>query len=188
MSHLHNHHVSHHRCITTNTREFSSSSSSCINSSDCVSAQCHFLPFSFVKLMCYIMFSVISIATKFVHQIAFQINNNCKPSLLPPFSLPRRQNSNRQSTSPPAYQWSITTIITVDMVLYGAICLIVAICFANSLHGDFVHDDIPALVQNPDVLGTTTLSELFLHDFWGRPMSDPESHKSYRPVTTLTFR
>ena len=34
----------------------------------------------------------------------------------------------------------------------------------------------------------TPLSRLFLNDFWGLPLSDPESHKSYRPLTTLSFR
>ena len=26
------------------------------------------------------------------------------------------------------------------------------------------------------------------NDFWGLPLSDPESHKSYRPLTVLSFR
>ena len=29
---------------------------------------------------------------------------------------------------------------------------------------------------------------VFLHDFWGTPMSKEQSHKSYRPLTVLTFR
>lgn len=81
-----------------------------------------------------------------------------------------------------------SAICSMELVLYCVPPILVMICFANSLHGDFVHDDIPALVQNPDVLGTTSIRELFTHDFWGRPISDIESHKSYRPITTLTFR
>ena len=34
----------------------------------------------------------------------------------------------------------------------------------------------------------TPLSVLFKNDFWGTSLLDPESHKSYRPLTTLTFR
>ena len=34
----------------------------------------------------------------------------------------------------------------------------------------------------------TPLSTVFLNDFWGQPLSDPESHKSYRPLTILSFR
>lgn len=78
---------------------------------------------------------------------------------------------------------------TVQTILISLV--IVALCsitYWNSLNGDFVHDDLPAIVQNPDVLGTTSIRKLFTNDFWGRPMSDPESHKSYRPITTLTFR
>ena len=75
-----------------------------------------------------------------------------------------------------------------DSVVHAIVAVIGMICFVNSLSGDFVHDDIPAVVQNPDVLGTSTLAQLFSHDFWGQPMAHPDSHKSYRPITTLTFR
>uniref|UniRef100_A0A1X7VL19 dolichyl-phosphate-mannose--protein mannosyltransferase n=1 Tax=Amphimedon queenslandica TaxID=400682 RepID=A0A1X7VL19_AMPQE len=52
-----------------------------------------------------------------------------------------------------------------------------------------VHDDIFSIVENGDVRpGDTPLSNLLRNDFWGKPMSDPTSHKSYRPLTTLSFR
>lgn len=78
------------------------------------------------------------------------------------------------------------TVQTIFISL--AIIILCSITYWNSLNGDFVHDDLPAIVQNPDVLGTTSIRQLFANDFWGRSMSDPESHKSYRPITTLTFR
>ena len=34
----------------------------------------------------------------------------------------------------------------------------------------------------------TPLGNVFSNDFWGDPISSPESHKSYRPLTVLTFR
>lgn len=34
----------------------------------------------------------------------------------------------------------------------------------------------------------TPLSVVFRNDFWGMPLTSPESHKSYRPLATLTFR
>ena len=34
----------------------------------------------------------------------------------------------------------------------------------------------------------TPLASVFTNDFWGLPLSDPESHKSYRPLTVLSFR
>lgn len=70
-------------------------------------------------------------------------------------------------------------------------CIIFAVsvaCYFNAIWGDFVHDDVPAIVQNRDVLGETSILELFRNDFWGASMSDPASHKSYRPLTTLSFR
>jgi hypothetical protein len=71
---------------------------------------------------------------------------------------------------------------------YAIVAIIAIICYANSMNGDFVHDDIPAIMLNRDVLGKNTLVSLFKNDFWGTSMSDTMSHKSYRPLTTLTFR
>ena len=68
-----------------------------------------------------------------------------------------------------------------------AVLLVVA-CYWNSLRGDLVHDDIFAIRDNQDLLPDTPLSHLLLHDFWGEPMSSVVSHKSYRPLTVLTFR
>lgn len=35
---------------------------------------------------------------------------------------------------------------------------------------------------------SSPLSSLFRNDFWGIPLQSNESHKSYRPITVLTFR
>jgi len=56
----------------------------------------------------------------------------------------------------------------------------------NSLHGDFVHDDIVTIVRNPDVRSSSW--DLWWNDYWGMSMSNHLSHKSYRPLTILTFR
>lgn len=61
-------------------------------------------------------------------------------------------------------------------------------CFVNSLWGDFVFDDSEAVVKNPDVKLETSLWSVFENDFWGTRLHHPSSHKSYRPLTTLTFR
>ncbi|XP_075740375.1 protein O-mannosyl-transferase TMTC1-like [Rhipicephalus microplus] len=73
--------------------------------------------------------------------------------------------------------------------------VVAVLCYVNSLDGDFVHDDMVAVVGNPDVTGesrrhaaSSSSSSLWINDFWGRPMADPRSHKSYRPLTVLTFR
>lgn len=75
--------------------------------------------------------------------------------------------------SPPAY-----------VAVLGAALL----SYINALGGDFVHDDLPAVTRNRDVIGATSLSQLLRDDFWGTPMGDAASHKSYRPLTTLSFR
>ncbi|XP_049938787.1 protein O-mannosyl-transferase TMTC1-like [Schistocerca serialis cubense] len=71
---------------------------------------------------------------------------------------------------------------------YAAVAAVALASYANALGGDFVHDDIPAVTRNKDVLGLTPLPDVFRNDFWGTPMADASSHKSYRPLTTLTFR
>lgn len=62
------------------------------------------------------------------------------------------------------------------------------ICFANSYDGDFVFDDSEAVTGNKDLKPETPLLSLFHHDFWGRKLDSKTSHKSYRPLTVLTFR
>lgn len=61
-------------------------------------------------------------------------------------------------------------------------------CYWNSLDGGLVHDDVFAVKDNMDLRADTPLSHLFLHDFWGESMSSAVSHKSYRPLTVLSFR
>lgn len=94
---------------------------------------------------------------------------------------------------------------TFKMVLF---CLAV-LCYANSYDGEFVFDDTEAIVNNKDVtralrgdqanpLVQTGTNErgvnkdgfwsLIENDFWGTPLSSNLSHKSWRPLTTLTFR
>ena len=61
--------------------------------------------------------------------------------------------------------------------------------YLSSLEGDFVFDDHRAILTNDDLDGTkTSLWDVFQHDFWGGSMSRVESHKSYRPLTVLTYR
>ncbi|CAH2207813.1 jg25648 [Pararge aegeria aegeria] len=75
-----------------------------------------------------------------------------------------------------------------EWAIYALVASVGALTYSNSLHGEFVHDDIPAIVTNADVTGANPVVKIFKNDFWGTPMSDTGSHKSYRPLTTLTFR
>ncbi|XP_069485436.1 protein O-mannosyl-transferase TMTC3 [Ambystoma mexicanum] len=61
-------------------------------------------------------------------------------------------------------------------------------CYWNSLSCGFVFDDVSAILDNKDLHPVTPLKNLFQNDFWGTPMSEERSHKSYRPLTVLTFR
>jgi tetratricopeptide (TPR) repeat protein len=59
----------------------------------------------------------------------------------------------------------------------------------NSLSNDLVFDDHLAIRGNDDVDHTKTAwVSLLTHDFWGKDLRQIDSHKSYRPFTTATFR
>ena len=58
----------------------------------------------------------------------------------------------------------------------------------SSLPCDFVFDDTLAIVNNADVKPDASLVEMWRHDFWGKSLEKDDSHKSYRPLTVLSFR
>ena len=61
------------------------------------------------------------------------------------------------------------------------------VCYVNSCWGGFVFDDIEAVVSNRDVNPGSSLTDVFTNDFWGTNVFKNSSHKSYRPLTILTF-
>ncbi|XP_023836979.1 protein O-mannosyl-transferase TMTC4 isoform X1 [Salvelinus sp. IW2-2015] len=69
-----------------------------------------------------------------------------------------------------------------------AVALVALLCFINSYDGDFVFDDSEAIVNNKDLIPSTPLNNIWRNDFWGSKLSSNNSHKSYRPLTVLTFR
>eukprot|EP00794_Sanderia_malayensis_P020407 gene20407-22420_t len=71
---------------------------------------------------------------------------------------------------------------------YTTVAILCLICYWNSLRCELVHDDIFAIVDNKDLRPETPLTTLFRNDFWGKPMQDNTSHKSYRPICVLSFR
>ncbi|KAL3909867.1 MAG: hypothetical protein SGARI_002387 [Bacillariaceae sp.] len=58
----------------------------------------------------------------------------------------------------------------------------------RALHGIYVYDDAGSVVKNIVVNGSVDWKEVFKRDFWGVDMKETQSHKSFRPITTLTFR
>ncbi|BDA47605.1 probable protein O-mannosyl-transferase TMTC4 [Coccomyxa sp. Obi] len=64
-----------------------------------------------------------------------------------------------------------------------------AASYFNTLQAGFTYDDFYAVINNRDVTNDDTpLFDLLLNDFWGYKISKPNSHKSYRPLTTLSLR
>jgi len=69
--------------------------------------------------------------------------------------------------------------------------LLVLASFAPAfLYRGFIMDDTVGIMRNPNVVGEEfSLSELMRRDFWGLPMHGSGwTNKSFRPLTTLTFR
>ncbi|XP_018331585.1 transmembrane and TPR repeat-containing protein 4 isoform X2 [Agrilus planipennis] len=71
---------------------------------------------------------------------------------------------------------------------YFVICCLAFLCYSVTINGNFVFDDTEAIVKNKDILPTTSLINMFRNDFWGNDIKLNASHKSYRPLTVLTFR
>ena len=71
---------------------------------------------------------------------------------------------------------------------YGVVAFTSIACYLNTLDFELVHDDVFAIKENMDIRPETPLWNILSNDFWGKPMSSNRSHKSYRPLCTLTFR
>ncbi|KAE9412374.1 hypothetical protein Angca_010205, partial [Angiostrongylus cantonensis] len=67
------------------------------------------------------------------------------------------------------------------------IVLMATIPYFPSIDGDFVFDDSATIVNNPVVNGKASIEQVLYTDYWGQPIRSPQSHKSYRPLTTVTF-
>lgn len=68
------------------------------------------------------------------------------------------------------------------------VAVVACLCFLSSLTGDFAFDDNEAILNNKDVRMETKFFSIFKHDFWGANITSASSHKSYRPLTVVTFR
>ncbi|XP_053890726.1 protein O-mannosyl-transferase TMTC1 isoform X3 [Malaclemys terrapin pileata] len=85
----------------------------------------------------------------------------------------------------PARPGSGSCVAAAAALLLAGLC---ALCYGNSLRGEFVHDDVWAIVNNPDVRAAAPWAGVFANDFWGKGMAENTSHKSYRPLCVLTFK
>ena len=57
------------------------------------------------------------------------------------------------------------------------------------LHGPLLYDDKAAVLRNPVVIGSAPRDRVWVVDFWGEhELQSAESHKSWRPLVTLSYR
>jgi protein O-mannosyl-transferase len=69
-------------------------------------------------------------------------------------------------------------------------CIIAIIVYWDwrALNGNYVYDDAGSVVRNVVVTGSVPWTEAFTRDFWGQEMKEAASHKSFRPITTLSLK
>ena len=58
----------------------------------------------------------------------------------------------------------------------------------RALNGAWVYDDAGSVIKNVVVNDMVNWKEAFTRDFWGVEMKEAQSHKSFRPLTTLTLK
>uniref|UniRef100_A0A7N8WJV8 dolichyl-phosphate-mannose--protein mannosyltransferase n=1 Tax=Mastacembelus armatus TaxID=205130 RepID=A0A7N8WJV8_9TELE len=69
------------------------------------------------------------------------------------------------------------------------VCTAVAVgLYLNTLDSDFCYDDSRAIKTNQDLLPETPWTNILYDDFWGTLLTHSGSHKSFRPLCTLSFR
>ncbi|XP_037781165.1 protein O-mannosyl-transferase TMTC1-like [Penaeus monodon] len=114
--------------------------------------------------------------------------HSCKQGSATPVNSSGSADIGRDGSKASSFRWLGRRGIPTTAKLYLVLAATSLVVYVNGVVGDYVHDDLSAVVGNPDVQGTTPLWRLLVNDFWGRPMADPASHKSYRPLTILSFR
>ncbi len=73
--------------------------------------------------------------------------------------------------------------------LAAAACsVLAALLYVNTLKAGLVFDDQAAILANKDLLPSSPWSNLLFHDFWGDDIQHTSSHKSFRPITSVSFK
>ena len=77
----------------------------------------------------------------------------------------------------------------MEKSLAGIICAALGLFLhLNTLSCGFSYDDVPTIQENADLRPETPWTRLLGNDFWGKPLHQNTSHKSYRPLCVATFR
>ena len=72
--------------------------------------------------------------------------------------------------------------------VWTAVIAVIAYWDNQALNGGYVYDDAGSVIKNVVVNGRVGWKEAFKRDFWGQEMIEAGSHKSFRPITTLSLR
>ncbi|KAF4716312.1 hypothetical protein FOZ62_031359 [Perkinsus olseni] len=112
--------------------------------------------------------------------------------LLKEHSSTIRAHDSRDSTSTePVRTGRLTTVLVLILIVSLAMPYYQALGF-NSYQNGYHMDDVVGVYKNKDVTGSPeewSWYGLLRHDYWGLDMFSGEwTHKSFRPVTTFTFR
>lgn len=79
--------------------------------------------------------------------------------------------------------WGSPTVVCLLCAAAGA-----AVYGSAAVACDFTFDDHLAVRDNADARWDAPLDVLWKHDFWGKDLREMDSHKSWRPLTMLSFR
>jgi protein O-mannosyl-transferase len=72
--------------------------------------------------------------------------------------------------------------------VWVGLAAVIAYWDERALKGNWVYDDAGSVLKNVVVNGEVPWKDAFTRDFWGTSMNEITSHKSFRPITTLTFK
>ena len=118
-------------------------------------------------------------------------NLRANPTVVPPQSAsPRRARARRRSLPSNAPSWESIVVPVLSHVVILALYLI-PIFWNDEKTPTAVLDEIHLTDggQQKDIYDPqATWTQIFTNDYWGRPMNSHSSHKSWRPLTVLTFR
>ena len=98
----------------------------------------------------------------------------------------------KKNKKPPQQKKPDENILKSLVGLLAYPCLLAAITFAvyaNTLHGDFVHDDRVEILNNPTLMNTDNIGVAFKRPFWAFFQSDKDqySYNYYRPLKTVFY-
>ena len=116
------------------------------------------------------------------------VNNGGSPCHNGHLDTQQQQQQHQQQQLSHQKRHSATFLDSRACLVHTGLFLMCVAVYWNALPCDFVFDDVTAIRDNRDLRPHVPLKNLLRNDFWGTPMTREQSHKSYRPLTVLTFR